>query len=80
MAAKFGQAWCEKGFHITALEAGGYITYDSPLIPRSEPCRHCVKVYEEDSFPAFAPNDEVQAIARRAAERWRGTLEILAQY
>lgn len=51
MSAAFGRAWCEKGFHLTAIEAGKYITYGDGLEPWPEPCRICVQMYEEEGSP-----------------------------
>lgn len=77
MAVSLGQAWCDKGFHFTAVEAGEYITYGGLMDdPWPEPCRSCVELYGKED-QQFASDDEVLAIAREAAERWRGALEIL---
>lgn len=51
MSAAFGQAWCDKGFHITAVEDGAYVTYGDGLWPWLKPCRICVAMYEEEGFP-----------------------------
>jgi len=51
MAAKLGQAWCDRGFHFTAVESGQYVTYGWLLEPWPKPCRICVGMYEEEGYP-----------------------------
>lgn len=46
MKANLGLAWCEKGFHFTAIEAGELITYGEGFNTWPEPCPRCVKTYE----------------------------------
>ena len=53
MAAKFGQDWCDKGFHFTAIEEGQYVTWGGRFDeePWPKPCRSCVAMYEEEGYP-----------------------------
>jgi hypothetical protein len=60
MAMKVGQAWCDKGFHFTAIESGQYVTYGGRFGDGSWPnsCRTCVRMYEDAKTPVSIADDD----------------------